>query len=193
MYNVGGVVNADGIRALEFLFLSTINKRHLSPLSIILQTCGIHNVMPSLSTSLLSLLHLTLLSFSPLSLPSLLHLSPLSLSPLSSLSFTSLSSLLHLSLLSSSPLSLLSSSPLSLPSLLHLILHIPNPHSIIVFLQATQPIALPLLESWLRLHLTINPFGPHSMKTGLRDKRCPCYRSDSLGRIVTNATLAPLG
>ena len=31
------------------------------------------------------------------------------------------------------------------------------------------------------------------MKGGARDRRCLCYRSDSLGRIVTNIQTAPSG
>ena len=46
---------------------------------------------------------------------------------------------------------------------------------------------------WLAAHLDINPFGPYSMKLGSRDKRCACYRSESIGRIVSNASLAPEG
>ncbi len=50
------------------------------------------------------------------------------------------------------------------------------------------------LENWLRARLSINPFGPHAVKVGgAADKVCPCYRSDSYGKIVTNASSAPQG
>ncbi|XP_019850078.1 PREDICTED: TBCC domain-containing protein 1-like [Amphimedon queenslandica] len=53
--------------------------------------------------------------------------------------------------------------------------------------------SLPLFETWLRSHLVINPFGSQAMKGGARDKKCPCFRSESYGRVVSNIQLAPKG
>ena len=53
--------------------------------------------------------------------------------------------------------------------------------------------SLPVLEQWLRANLTWNPFGPHALKCGARDKKCPCFRSENFGKIALNAVIAPGG
>jgi TBCC domain-containing protein 1 len=52
---------------------------------------------------------------------------------------------------------------------------------------------LPHFEVWLRSCLVLNPFGPQAIKGGARDRRCPAFRSDVTGRIVTNIVSAPMG
>jgi len=47
------------------------------------------------------------------------------------------------------------------------------------------------LERWLRAHLCLNPFGPQSLKRGPRDRKCSAYRSESIGKIVSNSLTAP--
>lgn len=62
-----------------------------------------------------------------------------------------------------------------------------------VSLQATQTFPLTGLEQWLRSRLQVNPYGPQAMKAGSRDRKCPCFKSESTGRIVTNSRVAPKG
>lgn len=59
--------------------------------------------------------------------------------------------------------------------------------------QATQTFPLPALEQWLRSRLLVNPYGSQGMKAGSRDKKCPCFKSESAGRIVVNSRVAPEG
>lgn len=56
--------------------------------------------------------------------------------------------------------------------------------------QSTGRFSLTHLEQWLTSHLSLSPFGPHAIRSGTRDKRCICYRSDTIGRIATNHSLA---
>ena len=46
-------------------------------------------------------------------------------------------------------------------------------------------------EQWLQSNFALNPFGPLALKSGSRDKRCPCFRSDRIGRAATNLKHAP--
>eukprot|EP00731_Ephydatia_muelleri_P023152 Em0015g735a len=56
----------------------------------------------------------------------------------------------------------------------------------------TQMFPITQLEHWLHANLSISPFGPHAIKSGTRDKKSPCYRSDrSIGRVASNILLSP--
>jgi TBCC domain-containing protein 1 len=60
------------------------------------------------------------------------------------------------------------------------------------FSQASGRFSLSQLEHWVASHLSLSPLGPHAIRSGSRDKICPCFRSDTLGRIATNSSLAPV-
>ncbi|KAL5477734.1 hypothetical protein EMCRGX_G024572 [Ephydatia muelleri] len=60
------------------------------------------------------------------------------------------------------------------------------------FSKDTQMFPITQLEHWLHANLSISPFGPHAIKSGTRDKKSPCYRSDrSIGRVASNILLSP--
>lgn len=59
------------------------------------------------------------------------------------------------------------------------------------FSKVSQTFALPSLESWLRVGLSLSPFGPQALKGGARDKKTPAFRSESIGRLVSNSLTAP--
>jgi TBCC domain-containing protein 1 len=59
--------------------------------------------------------------------------------------------------------------------------------------ESTHRFSLPVLEQWVCSHLALSPFGPHAVRSGARDRHCLCFRSETIGRIATNAQSAPSG